>query len=153
MRDTQAVASILQEAMAVDEDVSDEENEGELAASGDRATIPIENTGPPSEATPVAPATPSLSGFTSPPVPESSNTSQATSTAAGLHARFQPFYSALVGRSEWPESEAKQLARQHGVMLSGAIEAINEWSHDRWGDWLIEEGDPLRIRLDLLERN
>jgi len=66
--------------------------------------------------------------------------------------RFQAFYHSLIVKAEWSEAEAKDMARKHGVMLGGAVEALNEWSQDRWNDWLIEEGDPLRVRLDLLER-
>lgn len=36
-------------------------------------------------------------------------------------------------------------------MLSGAVETINEWSTDRYGDWLIEEGDTYQVRQNLIE--
>lgn len=38
-------------------------------------------------------------------------------------------------------------------MLNGAIEAINEWSCDRYGDWLIQEGNPIVIRLQLIKES
>jgi hypothetical protein len=37
-------------------------------------------------------------------------------------------------------------------MLNGAVETINEWSTDEYGDWLIEEGDPYHVRQDLIEK-
>jgi hypothetical protein len=48
--------------------------------------------------------------------------------------------------------EAQELARSEGLMFSAALEAINEWSTDEFGDWLIEESDAdLIVHLTLLE--
>jgi hypothetical protein len=39
-------------------------------------------------------------------------------------------------------------------MLNGAIENINQWSQEKLGDWVIDEGeDPIRIRMDLVTRS
>jgi hypothetical protein len=70
----------------------------------------------------------------------------------GLAARFQPFLEAALKQDRWAMGEITELARQHHLMLAGAIEAINDWSCDRHGDWLIEEGDPVTIHLELLEK-
>jgi hypothetical protein len=43
------------------------------------------------------------------------------------------------------------LADKWNLMLSGAVETINEWSTDRYGDWLIEEGDTYQVRQNLIE--
>jgi hypothetical protein len=46
----------------------------------------------------------------------------------------------------WNRRELEQIARQHNVMLSGALEAINEWSLEHCGDWLFQEdGDSLTV--------
>jgi len=69
----------------------------------------------------------------------------------GLPTRFRPFLRSLIARSRWTHGEAMTLAREHGVMLAGAVEAINEWSCEQHGDWLLEEEDDgLVVQIDLL---
>jgi uncharacterized tellurite resistance protein B-like protein len=138
MHDTRAVAAILQEAMAIDEDsVDTTEPTGE----------PLSVAAPPSvDTSSLTGDTFTVSGFDSAEAP-------VTAKEIALPERFRPFFQAIRLRSEWSEEEAKQLARTHQVMLSGAIEAINEWAQERWGDWLVEEGNPLVIRQDLLDKD
>jgi uncharacterized tellurite resistance protein B-like protein len=59
----------------------------------------------------------------------------------GLPARYAPFLSALQVRSRWNRAEAVALAREHRVMLDGAIEAINEWALESGGTPLVDEVD------------
>lgn len=141
MHDTEAVATILRNAMV---EVEEEDADEAPPAATVRAT---------------ATATPTPAA--SPPAPPKRAPQQTGPTAAAAVTfttdlspppRFRAFFEEVVARAEWPEAEAKQLARKHQVMLSGAIEALNEWSQERWNDWLIEEGDPVRVRQDLLER-
>ncbi|MCL4204821.1 MAG: TerB family tellurite resistance protein [Pirellulaceae bacterium] len=138
MHDTKAVAAILQEAMAVDEDSA--ESPG---AAGESLFV----SAPPSV------ETPSLTGDSSTVSVPGSTETPVEAKESVLPERFRPFFQAICLKSEWSEEDAKQLARSHQVMLSGAIEAINEWAQDRWGDWLVEEGEPLVIRKDLLDRD
>src|SRR5262249_35922894 len=65
----------------------------------------------------------------------------ADSAAPALHARYTAFYGELVVRSSWDRADAEALARRHGHMLAGAIEAINEWSLDRHGVPLVDESE------------
>jgi hypothetical protein len=67
-----------------------------------------------------------------------------------LPTQYQPFLDAARKRSQWPSAEITDLAREHNLMLAGAIDAINEWWYDRHGDLLIKEGDPVTIHLELL---
>jgi uncharacterized tellurite resistance protein B-like protein len=72
----------------------------------------------------------------------------------GLDVRFCGFLEQVVSRETWPRTELSSLARQHGLMLNGAIENINQWSQEKLGDWVIDEGeDPIRIRMDLVTRS
>jgi len=72
---------------------------------------------------------------------------------AKVPKRYQAFCSELVMRNRWNIQEAKDLARSQGLMFSAALEAINEWSTEEFGDWLIEEADSdLIVHLTLLER-
>lgn len=70
----------------------------------------------------------------------------------GLPSRFQAFLRSLVARDRWTREEAAALAREHKVMLAGAVEAINEWSCGQFGDWLVEEEDDgLVVQTGLIE--
>jgi hypothetical protein len=44
-------------------------------------------------------------------------------------------------RPHWSAGDLEVIARQEGLMLGGAIEAVNEWSLDEYGDLLLAEED------------
>ncbi|MEQ8855232.1 TerB N-terminal domain-containing protein [Gimesia sp.] len=72
----------------------------------------------------------------------------------GLDARYHAFLKELLSRNHWQLSELETQARTDGLMLMGAIEAINEWSLESLGDWLIEEtGDTVQVYTDLINTN
>ncbi|MGE0481606.1 MAG: TerB N-terminal domain-containing protein [Phycisphaerae bacterium] len=72
--------------------------------------------------------------------------------ADGPPVRYRALYSVLVSKERWPLSEAEALARQHGHMLSGALEAVNDWAFERAGGQLIyEDGDCIVVEKVLLE--
>jgi hypothetical protein len=56
----------------------------------------------------------------------------------------------LVTKSEWARQEFEAIVASLSLMPDGALEAINEWAFDRYGEALIEDGDPLVLNLDLL---
>ena len=65
---------------------------------------------------------------------------------SGLPVRFRDFAMIASSKPVWNRRELEQIARQHNVMLSGALEAINEWSLEHCGDWLFQEdGDSLTV--------
>ena len=67
-------------------------------------------------------------------------------------SRYHAFCSKLATQNRWNVREAQELARSEGLMFSAALETINEWSTDAFGDWLIEEADThLIVHLTLLE--
>lgn len=68
----------------------------------------------------------------------------------GLSERYHGFLSAILKKAAWDCEEIEQVARQEGQMLTGAVEAINEWSYEQFEDWLIEEGDEYRIHSEIL---
>lgn len=72
----------------------------------------------------------------------------------GLDARYHAFLKELLSRNHWQLSELETQARTNGLMLMGAIEAINEWSLESLGDWLIEEtGDTVHVYINLINTN
>lgn len=132
MQDTEAVASILKEAMEVD-------HEDELQPSYPAVPPPkpaeVEKT-----VADLARSSTAVTEVTHDQALEGSEPPQ----------RFRAFFDAIVARDQWSTADARQLAKDHGVMLAGAIEAINEWSQERFGDWLVEEGDSILIHRHLL---
>lgn len=76
-----------------------------------------------------------------------------TASFQGMDIRFHSFATELVARDSWTSAELRVLADTHGVMAAGAIEAINEWSQEHLGDWLVnEEADIHHIENELLEQ-
>lgn len=74
------------------------------------------------------------------PVPEDilSNT-QSSIVDPSVPARYASFYQVVVTRPSWSQSELAALAKQHGLMLAGAVDAINDWSTERHGGPLLYE--------------
>ncbi len=83
-----------------------------------------------------------------------SETTLDASSPAGMAAmpeRFAAFYATLMTRSEWPLEEAESLARQHGHMLGGAVEELNQWAYDTYGNPVfIERGDRLYVDRQII---
>ena len=71
----------------------------------------------------------------------------------GLDARYKGFLNELLTRPEWPRPELDMLARAHELMTDGALEAINEWAFDRYGNALVEDGDPATIQRDVISHS
>ncbi len=68
-----------------------------------------------------------------------------------LPSRYAAFYQALLSRDQCTVAEADRLARQHGHMLSGALDAINEWGTERFGGPLFFlEGNQLLLERERL---
>ena len=71
---------------------------------------------------------------------------------ATVPGRYQAFCSTLAQQGRWNLRDAQELARSHGLMFSAALETINDWSTDTFGDWLMEEAESdLIVHKELLE--
>jgi len=57
----------------------------------------------------------------------------------GLDEKNSEFVRALIERERWTEEEVSALVKGIGLMQSGALEAVNEWAFENFGDALIEE--------------
>ena len=68
----------------------------------------------------------------------------------GLDSEHAALLNKLVMRPEWVRQEFEAIAVSLSLMPNGALEAINEWAFDRYGDALVEDGDPLVLNQDLL---
>ena len=67
----------------------------------------------------------------------------------GLDAQHAAFLGELLTRPHWDETEFATLAGQFRLMQAGALETLNEWSFERFGDVLIEEYEGYEINLDV----
>lgn len=70
----------------------------------------------------------------------------------GPPSRYAGLFRELIQKERWPRTEAELVARQHGHMLAGALEEINEWAFDHVkGQLVYEDGDCIVIEIRLLE--
>ncbi|MEM7577688.1 MAG: tellurite resistance TerB C-terminal domain-containing protein [Planctomycetota bacterium] len=129
--DTRAVAAVLSEALALEAEAKAEDSGIEQIAEPVDSAIA---SGPDSASTIDPPAAQVASG---------------EPRFAGMSERFAPFAEALAQQTEWSAVDLRELADRHGVMASAAVEAINEWSQEHIGDWLIDDTDPGRLVLEL----
>jgi len=121
IEDTRQVANMLAEAMAVDE-------EPETQSHVEVASAIVETAAP----TTTEPQT-------------------MGSEDVELPQRYAQFYRFLISRDDWNLQEVDSVARQHGLMLSGAVEAINEWATEKYGGQLfIEDGSRLIVEQEYL---
>ena len=70
----------------------------------------------------------------------------------GLPMRYHGFLEKVLEQSTWNANQLELLARENGQMLSGVVEAINEWSYEKFEDWLIEEGPEYHIHNEILKK-
>ena len=67
----------------------------------------------------------------------------------GLDAQHATFLDELLTRPRWDEAEFSTLAGQFRLMQAGALETLNEWSFERFGDVLIEEYEGYELNPDI----
>lgn len=80
-------------------------------------------------------------------------TPASNSPLTGLDSEHAALLNRLVMRPEWVRQEFEAIAVSLNLMPDGALEAINEWAFDRYGDALVEDGDTLALNLDLLAQD
>ena len=72
------------------------------------------------------------------------------SVFSGLDAQHAAFLSELLMRPHWDDTEFAALAVHFRLMQAGALETLNEWSFDRFGDVLIEEYEGYELNPDVM---
>ena len=72
---------------------------------------------------------------------------------AGVPARYHELYEEIIVRERWPMDEAEAVARRHGHMLAGAMEALNDWAFEALGGPILgEEEGALVVDREMLKR-
>ncbi len=79
------------------------------------------------------------------------NGSKPQAVYAGLDSTHCALVQELLDRPQWSVSEFEALAKRLGLLAGGALEAVNEWSFERFGDVLLEEDDEFTINLDVFQ--
>ena len=69
---------------------------------------------------------------------------------AGLDSRHVALLRELLTRSNWNEVEYATLAARFQLMRGGALETLNEWSFDRFGDMLIDEYEGYELNPEIM---
>jgi hypothetical protein len=139
---TAEVASILTEAMATEEADTEDEQSG----SGPQATA---TSTPPDTATASVQFRPSGEAGTAVADPDADAEG---ADVPELDSRLEPFLKAVLAHGQWSRTALREVADDHHLMLAGAIDGINEWSEERFGDRLIEEdGDTFYVDQTLME--
>ena len=84
------------------------------------------------------------------PDDEPDDTSEGSGKAfAGLDSRHAALLRKLLTRSNWDEAEYAKLVAGFQLMSGGALETLNEWSFNRFGDTLIEEYDGYELNPEV----
>ena len=68
----------------------------------------------------------------------------------GLDLQHAVFLGELLTRPYWEETEFSALAGQFRLMQAGALETLNEWAFERYGDALIEEYEGYELNPDVV---
>ena len=76
----------------------------------------------------------------------------ATSTRfPGLDVDDAELLERLLSEPAWPRETFDRLAGEVGILMpDGALEAINEWAFERYREAIIEDGEPLVVRRELV---
>lgn len=79
------------------------------------------------------------------PLPDSA----LSSLLSGLDPKHASFVERIIQRTHLTEEEFEQIAKAHGLMPSGALEVINEWSFGKFERALLDEYDGYDISQDI----
>ena len=69
----------------------------------------------------------------------------------GLDARHAAFVKEVISEKHWAEGSFKELCDKHSFMPSGAIEDINEWAFESYGDALLDEDDGYEVNVEIAD--
>ena len=62
-----------------------------------------------------------------------------------MESGLQSIINIIIKKGNWTRNELLNIIQNKGVMLSSAIDEINEWSEEEYGDFLVEEDNDVYI--------
>lgn len=74
-----------------------------------------------------------------------------TSPLKGLDAKCAAFVRDVIAKDHWSTEAFEQLAFRHGLMASGALETINEWSFAAYDEALLDEYDGYDVANEIAQ--
>lgn len=69
----------------------------------------------------------------------------------GLDDTHTRFYETLITKDQWTSEEVKSLCEELNLMMSGAIETLNDWAFENVDAPLIDDGSTVFVDLELAE--
>ena len=69
----------------------------------------------------------------------------------GLDPSHSALVERLLKRPRWSEPDFERLVQRCGLMAGGALEAVNEWSFEKFGEALLEDDADLTLNPDVLQ--
>jgi len=71
---------------------------------------------------------------------------------SGIDKQHYSLFESLIGKDKWSRDEVEAVCRDSGLMLSGALEVINDWSFDKVDAAVLEEdGDAIYVDQEIVE--
>ena len=69
----------------------------------------------------------------------------------GLDSKHNSLYDTLITKEKWDRKEIEKICQELGIMVDGAIEAINDWSFEKVDSPLIEDDEYIYIDKEIVE--
>ncbi len=85
-------------------------------------------------------------------VPPKASDSPSPAWLASLNAKYHGIALRMVSRASWTRAEFQQLAAEFRLMPLGVFDALNEWSDEHLGDFLLEGEDPVTVKTSILPK-
>lgn len=71
---------------------------------------------------------------------------------SGIDKQHYSLFESLIRKDKWTREEVEALCRDSGLMVSGALETINDWSFDKVDAAVLEEdGDAIYVDQEIVE--
>lgn len=78
--------------------------------------------------------------------------STAVEEESGIDKHHHALFESLIRKDKWTRKEVEALCRDSGLMVSGALEIINDWSFDKVDEAVLEEdGDAIYVDQEIVE--
>jgi tellurite resistance protein len=83
---------------------------------------------------------------------ESTKGSTNTEEETGIDKQHYALFESLIRKDKWTREEVEALCRDLGLMVSGALETINDWSFDKVDAAVLEEdGEAIYVDQEIVE--
>lgn len=83
---------------------------------------------------------------------DSTTGSTNTEEEAGIDKQHYALFESLIRKDKWTREEVEALCRDSGLMVSGALETINDWSFDKVDAAVLEEdGEAIYVDQEIVE--